>query len=56
MDKILLKQAQRIIDHIIENKPEDVDWLFVKRYRELLNKHLEKSNAKKNKKNSVQAD
>jgi len=43
MDKILLKQAARIIDHLIESKHEDVNWELIDRFQDLLEKHLNKS-------------
>jgi len=43
MDKILLKQAARIIDHLIENKHEDINWELIDRFQNLLEKHLNKS-------------
>ena len=43
MDKILLKQAARIIDHLVESKHEDVNWELIDRFQDLLEKHLNKS-------------
>jgi len=43
MDKILLKQAARIIDHLVESKHEDVNWELIDRFQNLLEKHLNKS-------------
>jgi len=59
MDKILLKQAARIIDHLIESKHEDVNWELIDRFQDLLEKHLNKSTLKmkeqnvKNQKNYI---
>ena len=46
MDKILLKQAARIIDHLVENKDEDIDWALIDRFQDLLEKHLNRSTLK----------
>ena len=46
MDKILLKQAARIIDHLVENKDEDIDWALIDRFQDLLEKHLNQSTLK----------
>ena len=52
MDKILLKQAARIIDHLIESKHEDVNWELIDRFQDLLEKHLNKSTLKTKEQNA----
>jgi len=46
MEKILLKQAARIIDHLVESKPEDVNWELIDRFQDLLERYLTKEKKK----------
>jgi hypothetical protein len=40
MEKILLKQAARIIDHLVEKDPIDIDWDLVDRFQAMLEAYL----------------